>query len=565
MNNSLQKALPIVAGVYGQMFGVKVVVSGSDAYTDGTTIVVPNVDLSSKSEMFTNALWGFLTHEAAHVRLTDFGVFKTSPLIKSLLNILEDGRIENEFMSMYPGTRTTLGDTARYVFSGFDTTVDDEAGALFYFVLGWVRYNYLNQDAAKPVFEEGLRSFKNFYSNGALIKTNALLPKLSQCKSTGDCLELVNELIDGIQEAEEKEDEEKGDSSDSPDSGASGDDSDPDSGDDSDTEGDPSQGGSTDSSSDDGANTGESGQEGDQASSLDPDASDESGSGTISSMQKALTASAEDLPDDYLSEFKDEAKKAPREDFGVSVVDVNPNLATQRPLNGAEINSAKAMSNSIRKQLMGLIQAQARTPRRPKRAGKRPNTRSMHKLSVGDTRIYLRDQKRLDVNTAIHLMVDLSGSMNGGNDQVARESALAFAYALNTLKGVSVGVTFFGPSVVTKVLPQGSDINQHVGRFQQRAGGSTPAAEAVWSGSFDLIRAKADKRIGILITDGGPDSGTALNNVLSRSVDSGIEFIGIGVGSHSITKFIDNSIVINSVGELANQLFTTVKRTLIAA
>ena len=85
--NTVFGALPIVAAHYGATFGVKVKVGGSTAATDGDTIVVPNVP-----ETYPKAvLWGYLTHEAAHVRLTDFSVWRTAAasgeLRKHLLNI----------------------------------------------------------------------------------------------------------------------------------------------------------------------------------------------------------------------------------------------------------------------------------------------------------------------------------------------------------------------------------------------------------------------------------------------------------------------------------------------
>jgi cobaltochelatase CobT len=53
----------------------------------------------------------YLVHEAAHIRHTDFGVFKsacTCPLRKAILNILEDVRIEKRMAESYPGTRFTI-------------------------------------------------------------------------------------------------------------------------------------------------------------------------------------------------------------------------------------------------------------------------------------------------------------------------------------------------------------------------------------------------------------------------------------------------------------------------
>ena len=109
---NLMQALPIVAAAYGRKFGVKVQVGGTRACTDGKTIHIPEI----RDEPVAKTLaWGYLTHEAAHVRFTDMEVYRAtaikSPLVKTVLNILEDVRIENAILGPYPGSVRTLDET----------------------------------------------------------------------------------------------------------------------------------------------------------------------------------------------------------------------------------------------------------------------------------------------------------------------------------------------------------------------------------------------------------------------------------------------------------------------
>ncbi len=69
--NTLTNALPIVAAAYGRKFGVNVQVGGSRAGTDGQTINIPGIVEDSITKTLA---WGYLAHEAAHVRYTDFEV-----------------------------------------------------------------------------------------------------------------------------------------------------------------------------------------------------------------------------------------------------------------------------------------------------------------------------------------------------------------------------------------------------------------------------------------------------------------------------------------------------------
>lgn len=63
---TIYSALPIVAAAYGEKLGVKVAIGNDTAYTDGKTIVVPNIPDDYPN---MDAVWGYLAHEAAHVRL----------------------------------------------------------------------------------------------------------------------------------------------------------------------------------------------------------------------------------------------------------------------------------------------------------------------------------------------------------------------------------------------------------------------------------------------------------------------------------------------------------------
>ena len=74
MDKTLRGSLPIVAGAYGDSFGVRVVCSGSSAFTDGTVITIPFLDEVKGEDLYV-LVYGYLIHESAHIRSTDFGVF----------------------------------------------------------------------------------------------------------------------------------------------------------------------------------------------------------------------------------------------------------------------------------------------------------------------------------------------------------------------------------------------------------------------------------------------------------------------------------------------------------
>ncbi|CDH46733.1 hypothetical protein [Candidatus Contendibacter odensensis] len=111
--NPLWGALPLMAQMLGRKLGVKVEIGGDEAYTDGQTIHLPGLPLAGKPlEILAN---GFIDHEAAHVRYTDFTIPVPPGLAKLLTNLLEDIRIEQALGRDYPGSRHNLAALVDYL------------------------------------------------------------------------------------------------------------------------------------------------------------------------------------------------------------------------------------------------------------------------------------------------------------------------------------------------------------------------------------------------------------------------------------------------------------------
>ena len=71
----------------------------------------------------------------------------------------------------------------------------------------------------------------------------------------------------------------------------------------------------------------------------------------------------------------------------------------------------QAESARLSARLQGLVQASRMDRPRPVRSGRRLDTRRLHRVAVADERIFARRAHRIAPNTAVHLLVDLSGSM----------------------------------------------------------------------------------------------------------------------------------------------------------
>jgi hypothetical protein len=103
----IMACLPLVASILGDRYGVKVVIGGKKAATDGTTIHLPTLPLDCDEDLLLLAR-GFCDHEAAHIRHTDFEAFrlaKLTPVQTHLWNTIEDWRVEELLVSIFPGCR----------------------------------------------------------------------------------------------------------------------------------------------------------------------------------------------------------------------------------------------------------------------------------------------------------------------------------------------------------------------------------------------------------------------------------------------------------------------------
>lgn len=110
--------LPLLASVLGNTYGVHVRIGGSDACTDGNMIQLPSLPVDCGEELLL-LVRGFIDHESAHIRYTDFKAFKEAALdavTKNLFNAIEDWRVENRLAAVFPGCRHNFHELIRRFF-----------------------------------------------------------------------------------------------------------------------------------------------------------------------------------------------------------------------------------------------------------------------------------------------------------------------------------------------------------------------------------------------------------------------------------------------------------------
>ncbi|RNE79159.1 VWA domain-containing protein [Vibrio cholerae] len=550
MNHPLKNALPIVAAAYGEKFGVKVLIQGQDAFTDGERIVIPTANPDDPH--YQQIAWGYLAHEAAHIRHTNFDMVKkasSKPIRKALLNIIEDVRIENELAKDYPGTRRSISQVIEYMMDTQQMCVPEQlepASNLQAWLLFRLRCHFLGQKALTPLYQAIDERVRQLFPAAAMSRLSAMLTAVPSLGSTGEVLKLVDAIVAMLEEESRPPQDE----------------SDADNGD------DIGQDASNDSNSSSDSQTPETGSSatGDAAETVDSDNSDKA-----DNLRQALEASAAQFEPDTFAQVAEVLSEQAEGHQGVTPLSLPQ--AEQAMLGDEAILTLSASESAqIRARLRGMVQSSQDNRNHAKRHGLRVATHRLAASQAGESRLFIQRQPRIAPNAAVHLLVDISGSMGKpigeGNRKyfhVANEAALALAMALEGIPGVVPAVSYF-PGIHQEVsialLPKQS-VRHRAACFDQKPRGCTPMAQAMWFAANSLLAQKQKRKLMIVLTDGDPDDWAATHDIVDRCRRSGFELLGIGIQTRSVEKFFPQSIVINDVKDLKRELFEVTQQLLI--
>ena len=550
MNHPLKNALPIVAAAYGEKFGVKVLIQGQDAFTDGERIVIPTANPDDPH--YQQIAWGYLAHEAAHIRHTNFDMVKkasSKPIRKALLNIVEDVRIENELAKDYPGTRRSISQVIEYMVDTQQMCVPEQlepASNLQAWLLFRLRCHFLGQKALTPLYQAVDERVRQLFPAAAMSRLSAMLTAVPSLASTGEVLKLVDAIVAMLEEESRPPQDE----------------SDADGGD------DIGQDASNDSNSSSDSQTPEtsSSATGDAAETSDSDNSDQA-----DNLRQALEASAAHFEPDTFAQVAEVLSEQAEGHQGVTPLSLPQ--AEQAMLGDEAILTLSASESAqIRARLRGMVQSSQDNRNHAKRYGLRVATHRLAASQAGESRLFIQRQPRIAPNAAVHLLVDISGSMGKpigeGNRKyfhVANEAALALAMALEGIPGVVPAVSYF-PGIHQEVsialLPKQS-VRHRAACFDQKPRGCTPMAQAMWFAANSLLAQKQKRKLMIVLTDGDPDDWAATHDIVDRCRRSGFELLGIGIQTRSVEKFFPRSIVINDVKDLKRELFEVTQQLII--
>lgn len=539
-----EQSLPIVAAALGRLCGVTVEFGSQVPATDGKTIWMPLPETMTEADELKTL--GILCHEAGHVRLTDFTdvAQKLTHLERAIDNALEDCRIETVMGQLYPGAESLFKAAhAAKVAEIAGWKKFDEQTLVPLFLLAVSEERLLYRDWLKPLTAKLLEHMHRMFGKDLTEKLTALALEVKDAQSTTDVTAIRKRIMRLLkreaarQESSQIKKESGGNSKAAPAS-------------------------DKDFSSENGKTEQSSG------SSFESDDRSET------ALDRLLKPTIKPVinPLDVSGNFKrlrpDEGVPGLTIDFSGRIRPVSANEET-----GVErLKRARKDSVALRLALRGLVQVQARVGQRISDRGRRLSTSHLCRLVVSDARIFRECADRQAPNAAVHILLDMSGSMGLAGGDLAVRSSLGLVMGLEGIRGVSPALTVFpgaacghNQQAVCSVLRHGERLAKvspgQVGGIT--SWGGTPLQEALQAGGFALAACRQAKKALILITDGRVSNG-ANQKVIDELMNAGIHVLGIQIGDADDLKNLPiESAHICSVKDLQEALFGFAKRLLL--
>lgn len=233
-------------------------------------------------------------------------------------------------------------------------------------------------------------------------------------------------------------------------------------------------------------------------------------------------------------------------------------------LSEREQKEALQASAMLDAQLQSLVQTLVLNRSGSARRGKL-DTRVLHRLSVGNSRIFRRTSETRGLNTEIVLAVDMSGSMRGRYKSVMASKALyAVILSLRKIPGLRSAVMGFYDNCALDILRPHDRVTP---RMNLRPEGGTLCGHALRYAMQQFTGRRDSRKMVLMLTDGDSDNGSDFQDSIARAGASGIELLGIGILDDHILKYLppDDCCVIDELRHLAPRMFRILRARLCGA
>ena len=615
------------SSIFGRKKDVKVVFKGDGAATNGSTVYLPSLahekDVDPDTQM---VMRGYVDHEAGHVRHSDMPLIldkysqweaEGKPLLRGLHNAIEDMWLEKRVMREYAGSAKNLAAVASSCNSEFANAHSGGEPA----VQSW------GQVGPLAITWEGRREYEgithvdeclDMIDPALAARVKEWVSEIDGCASTADNMALAERVYAEIKtkEKEEKEDG-KGEPDERPvgpdtsegesserdaeaDDGERGDDSEPETGEDredtGDADGDTGEDGDEgDEDTDEDADEGEGGEaeEQDEIAPLDSDL--KSGmdaklksSGLTSSSRKVYRAytTAQDRVLHRLDGTSDRGS--------VLLAEGNLNIYKR------DVSQMRDTVTVMGRKLARAFMAKRNRDWDGGREFGRLDSRRLVAAVGGATHVFKQRSATQEVETAVQILCDMSGSMEHNKRIVmARRVAIALC---ETLERTTVAYELLGygsderrttreardaymkdDDTYSRISPMNTwvfkafeerlrDCKAAIGTMSKHNLDHNIDGESVLLGHMRLKARPEKRQVMLVLSDGHPEfSGNAsidvrnqhLRDVIAHAQREGTEMIGIGIQTSAVKRFYERHSVVHRLEDLAEGALDQLARLLI--
>jgi cobaltochelatase CobT len=550
---------------------------GNGCKTDGKTIVVPRLPEYLKKEDLQLTL-ALVLHECGHILFSDFKLFRLfvdrintnklneflwcnlsteqnfrmmqyGPVVKDSWNAIEDHFMEMKVERKWNGAKAIFHDSFVYMKKKGQLRQPDELadmlGMYSYYVLSKLR-GYEVDDLLGEVVDKLIETFGNDIMQTLCDAQYLLASRFPDVYDTEKGLHLAVDyivLFDDFLEVKKNKDKEKSSES-----------SNEDSEDDSDVDSKPSPNGSQ-SGSDKNSN------DNDNNTPENPDSSSllkgKPASGEVKNAAEAVTLLSNEIKDGLSGHYKPwsllpvtDRKRDPNHDKFLVTKDfrlmasldsyesgyrtLDKNLSQYR----AMMSKLPKSANKLKIELLKLLNSPSRSE---KVIGKRGKIKSnkLHRLGVKNYEIFEKQIDTVRPTSAVSLLVDLSGSMDGERIEIASQVIAVFEQVLGSVK-IPLSIYGFGDdqyhllSIIKSFGDSSACAKARIGSIVSSVGGLTPLHTGLYESSIELIQQASMNKVMFVITDGTPSDHQACQFQISKNIKSGIRTVFFVIGGMHI-------------------------------
>lgn len=541
-------SLPLLASVLGHRYRIQVKIGGASAYTDGQIIHLPQMAPENDAAV-VEQVRSYIDHESAHIRHTNFEDIRQAslpPLTHTLFNAIEDWRVENCLSALYPGCRENLHRMIQTLFSSWTPPANeqDAATAIVDYVILTVRSWDVRQVAAAG---NAAGCFLERCFPGIRKDMDAILERVqAHCPDTRSAIryarDLVRCILQWMKQSQPRSSAKDRQQKVSPQGKGRAKNA-------GENRCHPPKGESQKQSQSDSYGMGEK---------KDTDISQ----GAMESIESLFVRKEEELPQN-LGERLAMAIEELQQGISKGITVASARQKTLPKLDTFERQKALRESVALRVRLQALLQARRLQRTHVGRRGQL-HAASLYRLSTGNPKVFRSCSVRKGINTAVHILLDTSGSMRGQAIELARQSCYAMAQALSLIPRINPAVTAFPATQTSDVIPILQHGNALSDNFQIGAAGDTPLGAALWWVLQTLILQKEERKLILILTDGYPSDADICKQALEQGDKLGIEIYGIGIMSRAIEDILPKkSEVIHRLPELPAAMFSLLQQALL--